>query len=74
MTTLLEVEKAVSELPQEELLQFAYWFGEFKTKLHIESDKKSFVDHLLSIPKDEALDLARDKNDFGRDVELWNIY
>ncbi len=70
MTTLLEIEQAIEQLPQNEYSQLLFWLGVNDKKITVksESPKKSLVQHLMNIPKGE-LDLSRSK-DLCREVEL----
>jgi len=73
MTTLLEIEKAIEQLPQNEYSQLLFWLGVNDQKKNKKNDSpnKNFVQFLLDSPKfDGELDISRDKNDFGRDIEL----
>lgn len=72
MTTLHEIEDAVSKLPPHELVQFAHWFGRFEMKSDVAEtnvkDNIAFAELLKSAPKVDV-EIDRD-NSFSRAVEL----
>ncbi len=71
MTTLYEIEEAISSLPAEEYTQFTQWLTSFDAKRNQGSEKKSFVQFLLSAPRvDIDFDAERDRTDFGREIIL----
>lgn len=66
MTTVHEIEKAVSELPSNELEQFRKWFDEFDAKVW----DKQFENDVRSGKLDQIADNAIADFDEGKFKEL----
>ena len=62
MTTIIEIEKAISNLPPEELAQFRTWFEEFDAAAWDRQFEEDVVSGKLDAIADKAIRIRRRDN------------
>ena len=62
MTTIIEIEKAISNLPPEELAQFRTWFEEFDAAAWDRQFEEDVVSGKLDAIADKAIRIRRHDN------------
>ncbi len=62
MTTIIEIEKAISNLPPEELAQFSAWFEEFDAAVWDRQFEEDVVSGKLDAIADKAIRIRRHDN------------
>jgi len=62
MTTIIEIEKAISTLPPEGLAQFRAWFEEFDAAVWDRQFEEDVVSGKLDAITDEAIRIRRHDN------------
>jgi len=62
MTTIIEIEKAISNLPPEEIAQFRAWFEEFDAAVWNRQFEEDVVSGKLDAIADKAIHIRRRDN------------